>query len=78
MERTVRPFSWLLLVLILPHQREREKRTFYAKLLKMYITRDDVSDEKPKDDVFKSAASLAIVEDDNEGCSCEVSLKPGG
>ncbi|GFN79744.1 hypothetical protein PoB_000625000 [Plakobranchus ocellatus] len=56
---------------------------FHASLLKMYITTDTASDETPPGDGCVPAASLAVVEDDDEGsnyndCGCEVLSELGG
>ncbi|GFO36825.1 Zinc finger protein [Plakobranchus ocellatus] len=54
-----------------------KEKTVHANLLKSYITRDTARDETPTGNCCVPAASLAVVEDDNEGrsyndCGCEV------
>ncbi|GFN93337.1 gypsy retrotransposon integrase-like protein 1 [Plakobranchus ocellatus] len=48
------------------------------EVLRVLGIKKKANDETPTDDVFESAASLATVEDDDEGCSCEVSPELGG
>ncbi|GFO12168.1 Zinc finger protein [Plakobranchus ocellatus] len=61
----------------------RKEMIFHARLLKRYVTRDTASDETPPGDGCVLAASLAVVEDDDEGsscndCGCEVLSELGG
>ncbi|GFO28551.1 hypothetical protein PoB_005505600 [Plakobranchus ocellatus] len=61
-----------------------KEKTFHSNVLKKYIIRDAASDESQTEDGPMSAASLAIVEDNeavNNDCDnygCEISQELGG